>query len=91
MGGAVGTCMNPQCRANGKITRGLCIACYAACCSYVRREFTSWKELEAAGKCKPPYQNRRSNGRDANKWLIDFVTSEEKLPSRSKVRIRATI
>ena len=45
-------CLNPNCERTSS-ARGLCRSCYVVAMTAVRHKETTWKKLEATGKCLP--------------------------------------
>lgn len=61
-------CMCPDCKQRSYV-RGLCVFHYRVACGLVKRNQTTWDQLESAGRCLPP----RPTGRRADEsaeWFL---------------------
>ena len=81
----VGTCINPRCKKNAQLSRGLCMNCKSAAGSLVRLGFTSWEKLEKAGKILPK-KLKSVTDNPIYKWLMEGVDDESTRPTKVKIR-----
>lgn len=61
-------CLNPNCQRTAR-SRGLCDLCYQMANTLVRQGKTSWEVLEAKGRAKHPYHDRKGGGK-RRQWLL---------------------